>query len=231
MASKPFEIPWKCLDESSSVPIAQKSDPNKKPIPHKTFAQAVKNVCDIPQNQLPKPTLKGNEFAIAIPDEEYDIVLEECKNNLQARILWPKGSTPLTMAALRTKLLTVWKHLGRWGITSLGKGFYELSFSSVEDANSVRSVGSWNLNPRLLKLFAWTRENTQVMQLSGNGSSLNISPTPEIPTPKGYKMICNSSNTDGLILLNWKMVKNLMNLQRRSRDILMIKLQGRYNIT
>jgi hypothetical protein len=30
------------------------------------------------------------------------------------------------------------------------------SFSSLEDARSVRTVGTWNLNPWLLKLFAWT---------------------------------------------------------------------------
>jgi hypothetical protein len=84
--------------------------------------------------------------------------MEACKCNLHARILWPKGSTPLTFVALRTKLQPVWKNLSRWGITSIGKGFYEFIFSSIEDANNVRSVGSWNLNPGILKLFAWTHD-------------------------------------------------------------------------
>jgi hypothetical protein len=40
-------------------------------------------------------------------------------------------------------------------VTSIGMGFYELSFSGVEDLRRVRSMASWNLNPGLLKLFAW----------------------------------------------------------------------------
>jgi hypothetical protein len=40
----------------------------------------------------------------------------------------------------------------------LGKGFYEFVFSSLEDVQKVRSAGSWNLNPGLLKLFAWSRD-------------------------------------------------------------------------
>jgi hypothetical protein len=40
----------------------------------------------------------------------------------------------------------------------LGKGFYEFVFSSLEDVQKVKSAGSWNLNPGLLKLFAWSRD-------------------------------------------------------------------------
>jgi len=65
---------------------------------------------------------------------------------------------PITLDSLRSKLSSMWKSLGRWGLTSLGKGFYELSFSSIEDMRSVRSVGSWNLSPGILKLFAWSKD-------------------------------------------------------------------------
>jgi hypothetical protein len=41
---------------------------------------------------------------------------------------------------------------------SLGKGFYEFCFSSLEDVKRVRSVVSWNLQPGFLKLFAWTSD-------------------------------------------------------------------------
>ena len=43
-------------------------------------------------------------------------------------------------------------------MTSIGKGFYEFVFSSIEDARSVRSVGSWLLNPGLLKLFVRSKD-------------------------------------------------------------------------
>jgi hypothetical protein len=81
-----------------------------------------------------------------------------CKHNLHGRVIWPKGSPPLKVDALRYKLQSVWKDLGKWGITSLGKGFYELVFSKLEDVQKVRSAGAWNLNPGLLKLFAWSSD-------------------------------------------------------------------------
>lgn len=161
MSSKPFTIPWKFLLDSNDPKIAPQNNLNQQP---KTLAQALTTVCDIPQSKLPKHSVKGDDFSIAIPKEEHKIGLESCKNNLHVRILWPKGSTRLTMVALRDKLKLQWKHFGKWGITSLGKGFYELCFSSLEDVNNVISVGSWNLNPDLLKLFSWSKDfnpNTQ----------------------------------------------------------------------
>jgi hypothetical protein len=149
-----FSIPWRCLDDTSKPPIQQK-------IPVKTqksFAQALSNVCDIPASQFPQPCFKGDKLAIPIPDDEYLAGVEACKHNLHGRIVWPKGSTPLTVVALKNKLTPMWNDLSRWGITSLGKGFYEFSFSSLEDVRRVRSVASWNLNPGFLKLFAWTSD-------------------------------------------------------------------------
>jgi hypothetical protein len=60
------------------------------------------------------------------------------------------------VVALKSKLTPIWKDLSHWEITSLGKGFYEFSFSSLEDVRRVRFVPSWNLSPSFLKLFAWT---------------------------------------------------------------------------
>jgi len=158
--SKPnFIISWPCLIDDNQPSIAtNKPSPQPKQTTQKTFAQALNTICDIPLSQLPKPCLKGNESAILIPEDEYEAGIETCKNNLHARVIWPKGATPLSTHALREKLKPLWKNLGRWGITSLGRGYYEFCFSSVEDARSVRMVGSWNLNPGFMKFFAWTHD-------------------------------------------------------------------------
>jgi len=156
-----FILPWPCLADTSDKPL----NPPIKPVTQqKSFADAVNNVCDIPVSQLPKPVIKGDEVAIAIPDDEYLQGLAACKHNLQGRVLWPKGATPLKVSALKAKLSTLWKSIGRWGVTSLGKGYYEFVFSSLEDAQSVRSIGSWNLNPGFLKLFAWSKNFSPNMQ-------------------------------------------------------------------
>jgi hypothetical protein len=128
------------------------------------FAQALSNVCDIPLSQLPKPCVKGDRIAITIPEDEYLVGVEACKHNLHGRVFWPKGSPPLTVDTLKTKLSLLWKSIGKWGVISLGKGFFEFSFSTLEDMRSVRYVGSWHLSPGLLKLFAWTTDFNPSMQ-------------------------------------------------------------------
>jgi hypothetical protein len=148
-------IPWLCLqDQTVKAPTAATSAPAVKI----SFSEAVSNVCDIPMSQLPLPVVKGDNIAITIPETEYQTGLSTCKHNMQGRVIWPKGTTPLKVGDLKAKLSPLWKSLGKWGITSLGKGFYKLCFSSLEDAQSVRSTGSWNLNPGILKLFSWTKD-------------------------------------------------------------------------
>jgi len=149
-----FLIPWKCLDDTSCPAKPTCIQPKTK----KTFAQALSNVCQIPTSQLPQPVLKGDRLAISIPEKAYCTGMDACKFNLHGRIFWPKGATPITVFALKSKLATIWKGLSKWGVTSLGKGYYEFIFTSLEDVKRVRSVASWNLNPGTLKLFAWTKD-------------------------------------------------------------------------
>ncbi|XP_058742479.1 uncharacterized protein LOC131614970 [Vicia villosa] len=124
----------------------------------KSFAQALRGVCDIPVSQLPHPVIKGDRPSITIPEDEYKAGLDECKNNLHGRVLWPKGSTPLTVVALRKKLSSLWPNVKNWGVLSLGRGYYEFTFANAEDMRSVRASGSISLSPGSLKLFAWTRD-------------------------------------------------------------------------
>lgn len=160
--SNPKSIPYKpnptplgetslnCPSKSSQMGNKKSADINNKTsqtlqTQPKTFAQVLSNLsvyCDIPSSQLPKPVLKGDNFSISIPEEEYEAGVMSCKLNLQARIIWPKGSSPLSIYDLRNKLSSLWRNLGKWGISSLGKGYYELTFSSLEDVKKVRSVPS-----------------------------------------------------------------------------------------
>ncbi|KAK2403140.1 hypothetical protein QL285_052602 [Trifolium repens] len=155
-----FNIPWKCLDLSNE-PQNKIIEPAK---PQKSFVQALTNLCDIPISQLPQPVVKGERLAIEIPEVAYEAGLDACKHNLHGWILWPKGSTPLSVVALKAKLSLIWKDFSRWGVISLGKGFFEFNFSTLEDVKRVRSTPSWNLNPGLLKLFAWTRDFNPKLQ-------------------------------------------------------------------
>lgn len=125
-------------------------------IQRKSFAQAVQNSCDVPHSQLPKPRIKGDEISIKIPEDEYIAGLEGCKNSLHGRLSLSKGDSPIKVGDLRSKLSALWKPNASWKLIPLGKGYYEFSFSSAEDLSCVWSIGSWNLNPGILRLFSWS---------------------------------------------------------------------------
>jgi hypothetical protein len=158
-----FNIPWKCLDLDSE-PKNDIIDQSKPLNPPKTFAQALTNLCDMPLSQMPQPVVKGDRLAIEIPEVAYQACLDACKHNLHGRIIWPKGSTPLSVVTLKAKLSLIWKDFSKWGVISLGKGFFEFTFSTLEDVRRVRSIPSWNLNPGMLKLFAWSKDFNPRMQ-------------------------------------------------------------------
>jgi hypothetical protein len=155
-----FTIPWNFLNISPEPENPIIAPPKTQ----KSFAQALTNLCDIPLSQIQQPVIKGDRLAIEIPEAAYEAGLEACKHNLHGRIIWPKGSTPLSVVALKAKLALIWKDLARWGIISLGKGYYEFTFSSLEDVRRVRSVPSWNLKPGLLKFFAWSKDFNPKLQ-------------------------------------------------------------------
>ncbi|XP_058761211.1 uncharacterized protein LOC131634557 [Vicia villosa] len=158
-------------DENTKTPnnpktVSQPTPPTKATNTQKarSFAQALTGVCDIPLSQLPNPVIKGDRPSITIPEEEYEAGIAECKNNLHGRVLWKKGSTPLTVAALKDKLALSWSEVKNWGMLSLGKGYYEFNFASPEDMRRVRAFGAINLNPGSLKLFAWTKDFNPSLQ-------------------------------------------------------------------
>lgn len=123
------------------------------------FAYVIdKNICSIHQRQLPVPCIKGDRLTIIILEEEYKLGVEACKNHLHGRIVWSKGYTPLTVVNLRLKLLELWSSIEKWGVTSLGKWFFEFSFSSLYDVHRAISINSWNLNQGVLNLFPWTKD-------------------------------------------------------------------------
>ncbi|KAF1879339.1 hypothetical protein Lal_00005805 [Lupinus albus] len=47
---------------------------------------------------------------------------------------------------------------------SLGRGFYDFAFSSVEDLRRVCAVGAWNLKPGFLRLYLWTPDFNPAQQ-------------------------------------------------------------------
>jgi hypothetical protein len=108
-------IPSNRLHESIPVHVSSGKDPKTNQQPQKTFAQAVSNLCDIPSSQLPQPVIMGDRISITIPEEEYEAGRHTCKYNLHARVIWPKGATPLSTFDLKAKISGILKNLSLWG--------------------------------------------------------------------------------------------------------------------
>lgn len=70
----------------------------------KSFAQALRNSCDVPYSQLPKPHIFGDVLSIKMPEEGYLAGLEECKKHLHGRLTLSKGDAPVRNQDLRSKL-------------------------------------------------------------------------------------------------------------------------------
>ncbi|KAF1888435.1 hypothetical protein Lal_00011206 [Lupinus albus] len=127
-----------------------------KPNPKPSFAQTVKGTYEVPISLLPKPCIKGDVVAVKIPEAAYQVGLERCKTNLHGRLILAKGDQPLKFVDLKTRLLDLWNMVGKWNMISLGRGFYEFVFSSIEDMRTIWATGSWNLKPGILRLSLWT---------------------------------------------------------------------------
>lgn len=56
--------------------------------------------------------------------------------------------------------MSLWPSIEKWGVTSLGKGFFEFSFSSLEDVQRVRLVSVWTITWGILKIFPWSKDFT-----------------------------------------------------------------------
>jgi hypothetical protein len=142
----------------STLPIVVATT-NNSDSPKKSFAQALAaaTVADTAPT-LPSPVIRGETLCIPISDETYAQGIEACKRNLRGRLILNKGDKPYGSREVQTKLHQIWKNIGPWKMTPLGKGYFEFYFSSYDDMRSVWSKGTLNLKPGLLRLFEWTKD-------------------------------------------------------------------------
>lgn len=118
----------------------------------KSFVDTVNKVCDIPTSQLSQLVIEGDIIAITISKDEYKARIKGCKLNLHGR------NSPLKISVLRSNLTPLWQYLSKWSIISLEGGFYDISFSSLEDSQKFQSMGVWNLNPSYIQVFVQTKD-------------------------------------------------------------------------
>lgn len=142
--------------------------------PKKSFVQALAAATvPEPSSTLPCPVVQGEALCIPISDDTYVKGIEVCKRNLRGRLILNKGDKPYGSREVQTKLQQIWKNIGPWKLTPLGKGYFEFYFSSNDDMRSVWSKGTQNLKPGLLRLFEWSKDFRTRTQRQTHGQVWN----------------------------------------------------------
>ncbi|KAF1872494.1 hypothetical protein Lal_00016795 [Lupinus albus] len=173
MTTQDLLVPWSFLggfdDNTSSTTL-----------PKPTFAQTVRGATTDSIPHLPQPCIKGDVVAVKIPEAAYQAGLQRCKTHLHGRLILAKGDKPTKFVELKSKLKDLWSMVGKWDMLSLGRGFYEFSFSSVEDMRLICATGSWNLRPGLLRLSLWTPDfNPELQKATHSQCWVKISGLPQ----------------------------------------------------
>jgi len=104
-------------------------------VSRKSFAEALSGN-DSGDTFSPLPISKivmGNSVRVKISQAAYESGLASCRFNLHGRLSLHNGDSPLTTQAPKSKLNILWPRLNNWYLIPLGKGFFELKFSSIED--------------------------------------------------------------------------------------------------
>ena len=91
-----------------------------------------------------------------------------CQQALIGRVFLLKGEKPWKLTELRDKLQQMWKISGDWRLVPLGRGFFQMQFSSTEDKNRVWAAGSCLLSPGILRLQPWTPDFNPYRQKTTN---------------------------------------------------------------
>jgi hypothetical protein len=105
-----------------------------------------------------------DNLSIRITKDVYAKGLERCKHHIYGGLFLNKGDKPYTIKEITAKFLMHWKTKGPWKIISLGRGFFEFSFSSDDDGRTSLAMGTVNLKPELLRLSRWSQDFNKYSQ-------------------------------------------------------------------
>jgi len=106
-------------------------------------------------SSIPTPYKVGHLHAIKINEEIYKKSSLSCENLLLGRFFLSKGSTPPKINSLEANLISTLKIQEGLKISSLGKGFYSLKFSSLKEKAKILSLSSCKFSLGFIKFFTW----------------------------------------------------------------------------
>ncbi|KAM2953591.1 hypothetical protein FF1_031959 [Malus domestica] len=121
----------------------------------RTFAAINGVESSVNLSQLPSTTVRGDVTYVKISEDLYQEQLRSCRTNLIGWLLLKKGTMPMKTEFLKSALASLWKLHNSWKLVPLGKGYFDLHFSSEEDMRSVWGGGTCTLQFGLFRLSQW----------------------------------------------------------------------------
>lgn len=165
-----FTHPWisfllkLSMEEPSFSNIEQNPNPqgpqNSNQTSHKPYAMALTNAS---QTQISTastgtasdpiiPIKKDDYYLVVIEETLYQEQLKRCESSLIGRLVLAKGDKPWQFEDLRSNLQQIWSPSSSWKMSSLRKGYYNFSFSSMADRDRIWDKGTWSLKSGILAL-------------------------------------------------------------------------------
>lgn len=102
--SLPSATPFMAAPSSMAVPLTA-ATPAAHQQPPKSFAQAlVASHSTATNDNLPRPTIRGDSLSIRITQPLYEKGVNFCKRNLRGRLVLSKGDKPYASKEIEDKL-------------------------------------------------------------------------------------------------------------------------------
>ncbi|XP_057811500.1 uncharacterized protein LOC131025726 [Salvia miltiorrhiza] len=97
----------------------------------------------------------GGVDTLSIPLEFYKERIADFKHALIGRLMLRKGTKPKLVHELKGELQNIWKISNSWQLIPMGKGFFTLKFSSLEDKKTAKGKLNLDLSQGQLRLREW----------------------------------------------------------------------------
>ncbi|KAL8524256.1 hypothetical protein ACS0TY_014002 [Phlomoides rotata] len=100
-------------------------------------------------------TRKGEFLSVTLDDLLVKRGVDELQNSLIARLIHAKGEEPYLLETLTRKLEATWNISGGWKLIPIGRGYYNVQLSNLDDRDRILGRTSWSLKPGVIRVQRW----------------------------------------------------------------------------
>lgn len=96
---------------------------------------------------------KGEYLSIKVDENLVQNSISILQNSLIGKFTLAQGDAPYSLETLKHTLGQVW--CADWQLIPLGRGYYNIQLSLMEDRNRILDRRSWSLKPGIIRLQRW----------------------------------------------------------------------------